>query len=71
MQTPVRVFLLSQKGDLDWSVRAMDKLYTVNEAAEFLRCSARTIRRMVGAGELPAVPLRVGSGSKRQLTYWR
>ena len=49
----------------------MDRLYTVRETANLLRCSARTVRRMIGAGELPAIPLRVGAGSKRQQISWR
>lgn len=65
------VFLLYQKGAVDWLARTMDRLYTVKEAAEFLRCSARTVRRIIATGELPAVPLRVGAGVRRQPVSWR
>lgn len=33
----------------------MEKLYTVDEAADAMRCSGQTIRRRIKAGELNAV----------------
>lgn len=49
----------------------MERLYTIREAAELLRCSPRTVRRMITAGEMSAMPLRIGAGAKRGKVSWR
>ena len=37
-----------------------EQVYTINEAAERLRVSTSTIRRMIDTGELPAFKVRSG-----------
>jgi len=42
-------------------------LHTAAEVAELLRCSERTVRRMVQRGDLPGVRTSGGAGSSRLL----
>jgi excisionase family DNA binding protein len=47
----------------------MEKMYTVSEAAEMLRVSTRTVRRMISDGVLPAVDVASHRGASNH--QWR